>query len=211
MAARDSLLGRIAAALKDTVPQFPESTLGTQDGPGDLPANLRNLSGEPLRRAAVLVPLIDNVGSPGLLLTRRNDSLRQHAGQISFPGGAIETQDPDPVAAALRETEEETGMDTSDVEILGFLDTYLTITRYAITPVVARIPPGKALQPDPREVAELFEVPLEFVLDPGNVRSHVGRRGALRVRYFSIAYRDRNIWGATAGMLINLASKIKSV
>lgn len=209
MAGRDSLLARIAMALRNTQPVPPESVITNGKLPGDLPVGLRQLSDQPIRPAAVLVPLIDHEPNPSVLLTRRTDSLRQHAGQISFPGGAIEAQDPDPVAAALRETREETGMDTSDVEILGFLDTYLTITRFAITPVVARVAPGKTLQANPREVSELFEVPLAHVLNPNNVRSHVGRRGEIRVRYFSIPYQDRHIWGATAGMLMNLANKIK--
>lgn len=202
------LLTRIAAALRGTAPGSVEEALENLAVPGDLPANLRGLLRQPLRHAAVLVPLIDHPGCPGLLLTRRTEALRQHAGQISFPGGALEPGDEGPVAAALRETTEETGMDTSDIEVLGFLDTYLTITSFAITPVVARVPPGKPLVPDPGEVSELFEVPLDFVLNSANVNQHVGQRGDLRVRYYSIPYRDKNIWGATAGMLVNLSSKL---
>lgn len=120
----------------------------------------------------------------------------------------MEEVDEGPVDAALRETREETGMDTEDVEIVGFLDTYLTITGFAVTPVVARVPAGKRLQPDPIEVAELFEVPLAFLMDPANHQRHVGKRGDLRVQFYSIPYEDWNIWGATAGMLVNMASKI---
>lgn len=208
MGGEADLLTRVGAALRGTIPGPVEEALTNLTAPGDLPADLRGLLARPLRQAAVMVPLIDYPDGPALLLTRRTEALRQHAGQISFPGGALEEQDEGPVAAAFRETREETGMDTGDVEILGFLDTYLTITSFAITPVVTRIPPGKALRPDPGEVAELFEVPLDFVLDASNVRQHVGRRGELKVRYYSIPYEDKNIWGATAGMLVNLSSKL---
>lgn len=208
MGAGADLLRRIAAALADSVPGSVEAALDNLAVPGDLPADLRGLMDEPLRQAAVLVPIIDYADEPALLLTRRTDDLRQHAGQISFPGGALEDQDAGPLAAALRETREETGMDTSKIDVLGYLDTYLTITSFAITPVVVKVPPGLSLRPDPIEVAEIFEVPLAFVLDANNVREHVGQRGATRVRYFSIPYEDKNIWGATAGMLVNLASKL---
>ncbi len=155
------------------------------------------------------MPLLDYPGETRVLLTRRTEALRQHAGQISFPGGALEAVDAGPVEAALRETREETGMDTDDVAIMGFLDTYLTITGFAVTPVVARVPPGKALRPDPGEVAELFEVPLAFLMNPANHQRHVGQRGDLRVTYYSIPYEGWNIWGATAGMLRNMVSKLK--
>lgn len=208
MGGKEILLERIAAALLDTAPGTLDGALENLTAPGDLPANLRGLLTQPLRQAAVLVPIIDYPDGPAVLLTRRTAALRQHAGQISFPGGALEEQDDGPVAAAFRETQEETGMDTSDLEVLGFLDTYLTITSYAITPVVARVPPGKFMRADPTEVAEIFEVPLDFVLDESNVRRHVGRRGDIRVRYYSIPYEDKDIWGATAGMIVNLSSKL---
>lgn len=210
MGCEENLLKRIAAALRDTAPGAVDGALENLTAPGDLPANLRGLLTQPLRRAAVLIPIIDYPGRPAVLLTRRTEALRQHAGQISFPGGALEEQDEGPLAAALRETREETGMDTGDLEVLGFLDTYLTITSFAITPVVARVPPGKTLRADPTEVAEIFEVPLDFVLDESNLRRHVGRRGDLRVRYYSIPYEDKDIWGATAGMIVNLSSKLNT-
>lgn len=203
------LIARVAEALSGTEPGPLEHALENQLLPGDLPGDLRHLVSGPVRQAAVLVPLIDHPGEPRVLFTRRNEQLRQHAGQISFPGGAIEARDDGPVAAALRETEEETGMDIADVEVLGFLDTYLTITRFAITPVVARVPPGKDLRADPSEVAELFEVPLAHLLDPGNLQRLVGDRQGYRVRFYSIPYGERNIWGATAGMLVNLRKKLK--
>ena len=205
------LIARVAAALEGSRPGPVEQAFENQLLPGDLPEDLRHLIPSPLRQAAVLLPLIDHPGEPRVLLTRRTEQLKHHAGQISFPGGAIEESDEGPVAAALRETREETGMDTEDVEILGFLDTYLTITSFAITPVVARVPPGKALQADPGEVAELFEVPLSHLLDPANLQRHVGEREGYRVRYYAIPYRDRHIWGATAGMLVNLRDKLKTL
>lgn len=208
MNADENLLRRVVDALLGTEPGSVNEALDNLAAPGDLPGNLRGLITRPLREAAVLVPIIDYPDQPTVLLTRRTEGLRQHPGQISFPGGALEHGDAGPVAAAIRETQEETGMDTADIDVLGFLDTYLTITSFAITPVVARIPPGKELKPDPREVDEIFEVPLRFLLDGSNVRQHVGRRGNLRVRYYSIPYEDKNIWGATAGMLVNLSSKL---
>lgn len=205
------LIARVAEALSNTEPGPLEQALENQLLPGDLPGELRHLVSGPVRQAAVLIPLIDDPLEPRVLFTRRNDQLRHHAGQISFPGGSIEAQDSGPVAAALRETVEETGMDVSDVEVLGFLDTYLTITRFAITPVVARVPPGKDLRADPVEVAELFEVPLAHLLDPANLQRHVGERQGYRVRYYAIPYRERHIWGATAGMLVNLKKKMRKL
>lgn len=209
MGVAGSLLQQVSDVLCDTTPGPLEGALENLAVPGDLPADLRSLLKLPLKKAAVLVPLVAYDEATRVLFTRRTDKLRHHAGQISFPGGALEEGDAGPVEAALRETREETGMDTDDIEILGFLDTYLTITSFAITPVVARVPPGKPLCADPTEVAELFEVPLGHLLDPANVRRHVGQRGELRVQYYSIPYEGKNIWGATAGMLVNLANKLK--
>ncbi len=203
-----SLLQRIEVALAGSTPAPLEQALQNLALPGDLPGSLRGLLDKPWKPAAVLVPLLDYADTTRVLLTRRTSTLRHHAGQISFPGGALEESDKGPVDAALRETREETGMDTQDVQVVGFLDTYLTITGFAVTPVVARVPPGKDLRPDPTEVAELFEVPLPFLMNPDNHRRHVGKRDGLRVQFYSIPYRDWNIWGATAGMLVNLYSKL---
>jgi 8-oxo-dGTP pyrophosphatase MutT (NUDIX family) len=158
-----------------------------------------------LRPAAVLVPLIDHAEGMAVLLTQRTAHLTAHAGQISFPGGRIEEADPDAVAAALRETEEEVGLPPSRVQVIGRLDTYVTGTGFEITPIVGIIEPPYPVAIDPFEVAEAFEVPLAYILDRRNhqrvERESAGRRRA----FFILPYEGRNIWGATAGILVNLA------
>lgn len=157
-----------------------------------------------LRSAAVLVPLVDRADGLTVLLTRRTDHLHHHAGQISFPGGRLEDDDASAEACALREAQEETGLPPQAVDVLGTLDDYVTITQFRVTPVVGVIAPPLKLAPDPFEVAEVFEVPLAFLLDPAN-HQKVERtiNGQLRP-YYAIPYQDYYIWGATAGMLINL-------
>jgi len=158
-----------------------------------------------LRPAAVLVPLIDRAEGMTVLLTQRTPHLSAHAGQISFPGGRIEEDDADAVAAALRETEEEIGLPRERVRIAGRLDTYITGTGFEITPIVGLVTPEFSLAIDPYEVTEAFEVPLSYILDTANHR-RVERESAGRTRIFYVLpYEGRNIWGATAGMLVNLA------
>jgi 8-oxo-dGTP pyrophosphatase MutT (NUDIX family) len=158
-----------------------------------------------LRPAAVLVPLVDHAGGMSVLLTQRTAHLSAHAGQISFPGGRIEEDDPDAVAAALRETEEEVGLPRDRVSVVGRLDTYVTGTGFEITPIVGIVAPPFALAIDPYEVAEAFEVPLAFILDPRNHQRIERAVGARRRCFFVLPYEGRNIWGATAGILVNLA------
>jgi 8-oxo-dGTP pyrophosphatase MutT (NUDIX family) len=158
-----------------------------------------------LRPAAVLVPLIDRAEGMSVLLTQRTAHLSAHAGQIAFPGGRLEPEDPDEVAAALRETEEEIGLPREHVSLVGRLDTYITGTGFEITPVVGIVSTPFTLTVDSLEVADVFEVPLAFVLDPSNHRRTeriFEERGRV---FFVLKYQDRNIWGATAGMLVNLA------
>lgn len=158
-----------------------------------------------LRPAAVLVPLIDRSAGFSILLTQRTAHLAAHAGQVSFPGGRMEPGDQDAVATALRETEEEVGLPPNHVEVVGRLDTYLTGTGFEITPVVGIVDAAFPMTPDPFEVAEVFEVPLDFVLDPANHERHSREwKGRLR-HYFVLPYDHHHIWGATAGMLVNLA------
>lgn len=158
-----------------------------------------------LRPAAVLVPLVDHPHGMSVLLTQRTAHLTAHAGQISFPGGRIEEDDPDAVAAALRETEEEVGLPRDRVSVVGRLDTYLTGTGFEITPVVGIVAPPFPLAIDPFEVAEAFEVPLSFILDRRNHQRVERQSGAHRRAFFVLPYQGRNIWGATAGILVNLA------
>ncbi len=160
---------------------------------------------EPSIPAAVLIPLIEHSWGFSVLFTQRTPDLKAHAGQISFPGGRLESSDADARAGALRETVEEIGLAASQIEILGQLDPYMTVTGYEITPVVGAVTPPLELKPDPLEVAEIFEVPLAFLLDPGNHQRHsrVVAEGVRRA-YYALPYGDRYIWGATAGMLVNL-------
>jgi 8-oxo-dGTP pyrophosphatase MutT (NUDIX family) len=159
-------------------------------------------------RAAVLVPLVERPQGWFVLLTLRAADLADHAGQISFPGGRIEPEDPDAIHAALREAEEEIGLPMNHVEVVGRLDTWLTGTGFEVTPVVGLVRPPPPYRPDPVEVAEVFEVPLDFILDK---RNHQWRSRELagKQRFFwAIPYLHRNIWGATAGMLVNLADAL---
>jgi 8-oxo-dGTP pyrophosphatase MutT (NUDIX family) len=158
-----------------------------------------------LRPAAVLVPLVDRPEGMSVLLTQRTAHLTAHAGQIAFPGGKVDPEDIDAVAAALRETEEEIGLARQHVTLIGRLDTYVTGTGFEITPVVGIVSTPFTLSIDPFEVADVFEVPLTFVVDPVNHR-RTERLFEERQRvFFVLPYENRNIWGATAGMLVNLA------
>ena len=158
-----------------------------------------------LTGAAVLVPIVDHPTGLTVLLTQRTAHLSDHGGQISFPGGRIEPSDEHPVAAALREAEEEVGLPASHVDIVGRLDTYITGTGFEIVPVVALVRAPYPLRPDPFEVAEVFEVPLDFLIDPHNLqRASREWQGTTRF-FFALPYEHRYIWGATAGMLVNLA------
>jgi 8-oxo-dGTP pyrophosphatase MutT (NUDIX family) len=160
--------------------------------------------------AAVLIPVVERA-EPTVLLTQRATQLRNHAGQISFPGGRIEPEDPSPKAAALREAREEIGLDERFVSVVGYLPDHVLISGFRVTPVVAFVRPGFELMLDATEVQDTFEVPLSYVFDPANHR--VRRRrfgpGEPEVELCDIPYGERNIWGATAGMLINLYERIR--
>ncbi|GAB4195979.1 MAG: hypothetical protein OHK0024_35660 [Thalassobaculales bacterium] len=162
------------------------------------------------RRAAVLVPIVQRAAEPTIILTRRTDHLAHHPGQISFPGGRIEPEDPTPEAAALRETQEEIGLGPDNVEVLGRLDTYETRTGFTITPVVGLVRPTFSLSLDPVEVAEAFEVPLSFVLDPANHQRHSRTWQGMARSFWVLPYLNYYIWGATAGMLVNLSEVLRS-
>ena len=163
---------------------------------------------ESLMPASVLFPLVPREDGFFVLLTQRTDHLRDHPGQISFPGGRVEPQDRSPQDTALREAQEEIGLGARHVEVVGYLPDYRTVTGFCVTPVVALVTPPFDLRPDPREVAEVFEVPLAFLLDPGNHQRHeMHYRGALR-QYFAMPYGDYFIWGATAGMIRSLSERL---
>ena len=160
-------------------------------------------------RAAVLIPLLLKEGGLSVLLTQRTNHLRDHAGQISFPGGRMDPEDQTPNDTALRESHEEIGLDPKRVEIIGHLPEYLTVSGYSVTPVVGLVQPQAEYVLDAFEVADVFEVPLEFLLDPANhqVRLWESEQGGRR--FYSMPYENRFIWGATAGMLRNLYHLLK--
>lgn len=166
------------------------------------------LADGPLTPAAVLFPIVLRESAPTVLLTQRTAHLKDHAGQISFPGGRIEPEDVSECHAALREAEEEIGLASSCVEVVGFLPEYRTSTGFRVTPVVGFVTPPFAVRPDPFEVAEVFEVPLAFLLDPANHQQHeIHWRGKLR-QYYAMPYGDYFIWGATAGMIMSLFDRL---
>lgn len=157
--------------------------------------------------AAVLVPITDRA-RPGLILTQRTSNLHRHAGQIAFPGGRIDPEDRDATAAALREAEEEIALPASAVRVLGTADTYRTVTGYLVTPVVGIVTADLPFRPSESEVADVFEVPLDFVLDPANhIQKSIQYQNMIR-QYFEIIWEDRRIWGATAGMIVNLSRRL---
>ncbi|MCU0758251.1 MAG: CoA pyrophosphatase [Steroidobacteraceae bacterium] len=152
--------------------------------------------------AAVLVPLVERPDGLTVLLTQRAGHLKKHPGQISFPGGRVETDDPDVVHAALRETEEEVGLDRAHVTIAGLLPDHLIVTGFRVTPVVGFVRPGFRLRLDPTEVDDAFEVPLAALFDPRNHVRRIRRFEDQEIELTDLPFEGRNIWGATAGMLL---------
>jgi 8-oxo-dGTP pyrophosphatase MutT (NUDIX family) len=170
-----------------------------------LPASVR------LVEAAVLVGLVDRPQGVQVLLTRRTDGLRNHAGQVSFPGGRVEAADFDATATALRETFEEVGVVPTQVTPLGLLDPLVTITGFRVLPVVATIDADYVARPDPSEVAEVFEVPLDFLLDPQNLaRQEVEHRGRART-ILEYRWPSQRIWGVTAAILLNFRERVAAI
>lgn len=166
-------------------------------------------NGTIIRPAAVLIGLVQRDTGLHVILTRRTEALRHHAGQISFPGGRIEASDHDPIAAAVREAQEEIGLLSEHVEPLGYLDSFLTITGFHVYPVVAKVSIDFIPKADPGEVDEIFEAPLEFVLNPTNAKPiEIEYRGKSRT-IIEFQYRHYRIWGATASMLVNFRKRIE--
>src|SRR5690242_12075514 len=161
----------------------------------------------PIRPAAVLVPIVAHA-EPTVLLTQRAQHLPDHPGQVSFPGGKIEKDDADPCASALREAEEEIGLDRTHVEPLGYLDLYMTTLGYRIVPVIARVKPGFSLKLNVSEVDATFEVPLSFLMDQNNVQRHSREWQGMTRHYYAFTFGERYIWGVTAGILRNLHERI---
>lgn len=157
--------------------------------------------------AAVLIAITDRP-EPGVILTVRREHLRTHAGQIAFPGGRVDPGE-DPVKAALREAHEEILLDPAGVELVGEIEPYLTITGYIVTPVLGVVPPDLPLQPHEHEVADWFEAPLAFLLDPSNQQRRSALFQGTKRHYYEIVWNDRRIWGATAAIFVNLSRRLQ--
>jgi 8-oxo-dGTP pyrophosphatase MutT (NUDIX family) len=200
--ARERLTLDVPAALSD---------LSAPARRGDLdldPATWERAGVKATRQAAVLVPVVDRA-EPTVILTVRTPDLASHAGQIAFPGGKIDPHDVTPLAAALREADEEIGLQPARVEPLGYLDLYLTFSGFRILPTVARVDPDYTTTLNPREVVEAFEVPLAFLMTPENHRRHSRDwKGGIIRQYYAMPYGDRYIWGVTAGILRNLYERL---
>ncbi|WP_310496860.1 CoA pyrophosphatase [Sandarakinorhabdus sp.] len=177
-----------------------------QGGDWDLMANPAPAT-TALTPAAVLIA-VTNEAQPQLLLTRRTAHLKAHAGQVAFPGGRVDAGDADPVAAALREADEEVALDPALVEVLGTSDHYRTGSGYLITPVIGVVPPGIVYRPHPGEVAEIFHVPFAHALNPAHHERHSGMWQGETRHYYIIRHEGRAIWGATAGMLVTLSRRL---
>lgn len=203
------LRARVAERLRDTRPGGDAIANLLRDAPPEMADALRAASPTDLARAAVLIPIVDRADALSVLLTLRASHLKFHAGQISFPGGRMEAHDPGPWEAALRETEEEIGLSRDFVSLAGYLcDQIVPLSGFQVTPAVAFVRPGFELQLDRTEVDEVFEVPLEVILDPGHrVPRYREIRGQI-VPTYEIPFADRYIWGATARMLVDLARLI---
>ena len=206
-----SLRTRIESLLRDTVPgRDPEFPYAAQFTPEQIDLLRKMFPAEPAR-AAVLVPLVERPTGLQVLLTQRASHLKNHPGQISFPGGRIESADAGPWEAALRETQEEIGLEPQFVTRAGYLQDHLVISGFRVTPAVGFVQPGFDLRLDETEVENVFEVPLEFVLD---VRNHLPRDRSIAghtVITHEIPYEGRQIWGATASMLITFARLLREM
>ncbi len=182
----------------------------------DLPIFASDLRGEDILArgeavdAAVLIPVVDRP-IPTVILTQRTDELPSHPGQVAFPGGKVDPEDENPVAAALREAEEEIALPRDQVELVGITDLYLTGTGFHITPVIGVVPPDIELVPEAGEVAAIFEVPFDHLFDPNNYEEHeLEWEGRMR-RYFQMYWEERRIWGVTAAIIMNLSHRLQAV
>ena len=199
---------RCAGRLRRDPPGFAEPRADLKGDHALDPASWGAMPSAEPRRAAVLVPVIDRPAGATILLTERSASLRSHSGQIAFPGGRIDPEDASPLDAALREAEEEVALPRGFVRPLGYLDAYLSGTNFFVLPVVALVRPDAPLVPNPAEVADLFEVPLAFLMNAANHALHEREWGGRLRRYYAIPFGDRYIWGVTAGILRNMYERL---
>jgi 8-oxo-dGTP pyrophosphatase MutT (NUDIX family) len=195
-------LGAIARALAAARPAVSSDYDLDPEAGAALPAD------RVLRQAAVLVPLVERGAGLNVILTRRSGRLRNHPGQVAFPGGRVDPEDASLLDAALREAEEEVGLSPADVALIGRLDTHETVTRFAVTPFVAHVADAFRPRPEPSEVEEVFEVPLAFLVDPANLQLHSRPWQGVRRTYYAIPYGPHYIWGATARMLKSFADRL---
>ncbi|HZD91154.1 MAG TPA: CoA pyrophosphatase [Pseudolabrys sp.] len=205
----EDFFNRVKARLTLDVPRgLTDPNITPERGDHDVDPVMRKIAEvRPIRPAAVLVAVIDHP-EPTVLLTQRAQHLPQHPGQISFPGGKIETDDASPLDSALREAEEEIGLDRTLVEPLGYLDLYMTTLGYRIMPTVARLEPGFSLTLNTGEVDAAFEVPLSFLMNQDNVERHARDWQGMTRHYYAITFGERYIWGVTAGILRNMHDRI---
>jgi 8-oxo-dGTP pyrophosphatase MutT (NUDIX family) len=201
---RFALRRLIEERLKDTRPPVSAASALPAGVSTEVAAAVRDYFPAAPAAAAVLVPIVDHEAGLSVLLTQRASHLKRHAGQISFPGGRIESTDEGPLAAALRETEEEIGLAREHVTFVGYLEPQLVLSGYWVTPVVGFVRPGFTLELDEREVESTFEAPLAHILDAANHRLRERLIGATPVQVYDIPYGPHHIWGATAGMLMGL-------
>ena len=192
----------------DVPPGLTDASITPKRGDHDVDPIMQQIAEvRPIRPAAVLVPVVDHP-EPTVLLTQRSAHLPDHPGQVSFPGGKIDKSDASPCDSALREAEEEIGLDRSFVTPIGYLDLYMTTLGYRIVPVVARVAPGFKLTLNMSEVDAVFEVPLGFLLDQNNIERHSRDWEGVMRHYYAITFGERYIWGVTAGILRNLYDRI---
>jgi 8-oxo-dGTP pyrophosphatase MutT (NUDIX family) len=205
----EEFFARARARLSLDVPAgLTDASITPKRGDHDADPVMKKISEvRPIKPAAVLVPVVDH-SEPSVLLTQRAQHLPDHPGQVSFPGGKIDKSDASPLASALREAEEEIGLDRSSVEPIGYLDLYLTTLGYRIVPVIARVSPGFSLTLNVSEVDASFEVPLGYLMDQNNIERHSRDWQGMRRHYYAITFGERYIWGVTAGILRNLHDRI---
>jgi 8-oxo-dGTP pyrophosphatase MutT (NUDIX family) len=205
----DEFFARVRARLTLDVPAaLTDPSLIPKRGDHDLdPVTQAIAAVRPIRPAAVLVPIVERE-EPMVLFTQRTAHLKDHAGQISFPGGKIEAADASPAAAALREAEEEIGLDPRLAEPIGYLDLYMTTLGYRIVPTIARVAPDFQMRLNRAEVDDAFEVPLAFLMAPENHKLHSRDWNGMKRTFYAMPFGERYIWGATAGILRNLYERI---
>lgn len=181
---------------------------GNRRSPILIPGDVLESEEAGITPAAVLVPVVDRP-EPTVILTLRPETMRRHAGQVSFPGGRIDPDDDGPIAAALREAEEEIGLPRTAVNVVGIADIYRTVTGFEVTPVVGIVRPGLTLTRQPGEVAAVFEVPLHYLLDPAHQHERTAIWRGRERTYFEIEWEGQRIWGATAAMIVNLSRRLE--